>query len=395
MTRPLIPALVIVGALAAPDSASAQQSISDVLSFLVTNRSIPTGDFVRDDEAAAATRDAISGFLQLELATLPISSSTGGFTYRLNPALGTVMRSSDSFGPFFTERSLTSGRRRSAFGLTYGSVTYDDIDGHDLQDGTLVSTAARLRTESQPFDVETVSMRIHTDTVTFAANYGATDRLDVGVAVPLVHLTLGGRRVDTYRGEQFIQATGSASASGVGDVVVRGKYNVYRGGASGGSGVAVGAEARLPTGDEDNLLGAGKASIRPRVIASYEGDRIGLHGDVGYSFGGLADEFDYNGAATVVAVPRVTVVGEVVGRRLDSFGRLTETVTPHPLLVGVDTIRLTGVEQATDRVVAVAGVKWNIASTLLLTANVLWPLTTAGLNASWVPTIAFDYSFGR
>jgi len=366
-----------------------------VLSFLMTNRSIATGDFVRDDEAAAATRDAISGFLQLELATLPISSSAGGFTYRLNPALGTVMRSSDSFGPFFTERSLTSGRQRLAFGLTYGSVTYDNIDGRDLQDGSLVSTAAKLRTESQPFDVETVSMRIHTDTVTLTANYGATDRLDFAVAVPVVRLTLDGQRVDTYRGQPFVQATASASASGIGDVVVRGKYNVYRAGASGGGGVSVGAEARLPTGDEDNLLGAGEVSIRPRVIASYEGDRIGLHGDFGYAFGGLTNELDYNGAATVVAVPRVTVVGEIVGRRLNSFGRLTETVTPHPLLVGVDTIRLTGVEQATDRVVAVAGVKWNIASTLLVTANVLWPLTTAGLNASWVPTIAFDYSFGR
>src|SRR4029077_3968936 len=104
--------------LLAPRLASAQsQSISDVLSFLVTNRSIPTDDFVRDEAAAAATRDTISGLLLIELATLPISSSAGGFTYRLNPALGTVMRSSDSFGPFFTERSLTAGRARSSFGI--------------------------------------------------------------------------------------------------------------------------------------------------------------------------------------------------------------------------------------------------------------------------------------
>ena len=56
----------------APRTASAQ-SISDVLSFLVTNRSIPTDDFVRDEAAAAATRDTISGLLLLELATLPIA----------------------------------------------------------------------------------------------------------------------------------------------------------------------------------------------------------------------------------------------------------------------------------------------------------------------------------
>src|SRR5688500_9871885 len=102
-------AVLLLLTLIAPASAAAQETISDVLSFLVTNRSIPTDDFVRDEQAAAATRDTISGFLLMEQATLPISSSAGGFTYRLNPGLGTVMRSSDSFGPFFTERSLTAG----------------------------------------------------------------------------------------------------------------------------------------------------------------------------------------------------------------------------------------------------------------------------------------------
>ena len=77
-------------------TADAQQSISDVLSFLVTNRSIPTADFDRDEQAAIATRDTIGKLLSLEIATLP-SSSGGGFTYTMDPSLGTVTRSSDSF----------------------------------------------------------------------------------------------------------------------------------------------------------------------------------------------------------------------------------------------------------------------------------------------------------
>src|SRR5437879_5767073 len=88
-----------------PRPAVAQQSISDVLSLLLTNHTIQTGDFVRDEQAAAATRDTMSGLLLLDLVTLPVSSSSGGFTYRFNPALGTVERSSNSFGPFFVERS--------------------------------------------------------------------------------------------------------------------------------------------------------------------------------------------------------------------------------------------------------------------------------------------------
>ncbi len=390
--RATIGLMTIVCVAASVQPVAAQQTISEVLSFLMTNRSIPTDDFVRDEQAAAATRDAISGFLLAELATLPISASAGGFTYRLNPALGTVMRSSDSFGPFFTERPLTAVAGRASFGVSYQSSIFAKVDGRDLRAGTLVSTASTLRGASEPFDVETVSLRIRTDTITVSGSIGLADRLDVSAAIPLVRLTLSGQRIDTYRGRGFIQATGSATASGVGDAVIRAKYNVLR---QGGSGLAIGGEGRLPTGNENNLLGAGKAAIKPRLIASLEAARISLDGDIGYVFGGLSDELAYNGAVTIIAVPRLTLVAEVLGRRLDSFGRLAETTEPHPRLVGVETIRLTGVQEASQRVVAVAGFKWNVGGTLLVTANVLRPLTTAGLNARWVPTVSFDYSFGR
>src|SRR5687767_10264996 len=96
----------------APVPADAQQTAVEVLSFLLTNRTIITGDFDRDAQAAATTRDTIGTYLIQELGTFPVSSSSGGFTYRLDPSLGTVVRSSESFGPFFTERSLTAGRNR-------------------------------------------------------------------------------------------------------------------------------------------------------------------------------------------------------------------------------------------------------------------------------------------
>ena len=103
----------------------------------------------------------------------------------------------------------------------------------------------------------------------------------------------------------------------------------------------------------------------------------------------------YGGAVTVVGAPRLTLVGEIAGRRLSTAGRLSETIEPHPTLVGVETIRLTSVERATGRAVGVVGFKWNLAATLLLSANVMRPLTTAGLNARWMSTVALDYSFDR
>jgi hypothetical protein len=370
-------------------AASAQQSISDVLSFLVTNRTIPTDDFVRDEQAAIATRDTISKLLVLELATLP-SSSGGGFTYRLDPTLGTVIRASDSFGPLFTERSLLAGKGQAAFGMSFSSISFDNIDGRSLRDGTLVSTASVLRGEATPFDIETVTLRIRTDTMTLNGTVGITDRFDVSAGIPFIRLTLQGERVDTYRGRELLQATGSASANGLGDVIVRARYNVYR---SGASGLAVGAETRLPTGREEDLLGAGSLSFTPRFIASYEADSVGIHGEVGYTFRGVSEALTYAGAVTAVAAPRVTLVGELLGRRLRAVGQLAETTLPHPRLAGVDTIRLTSSDETADRLLLVAGFKWNIASTWLLTANVLRPLTDVGLNAQWVPRVTFDYWF--
>ena len=153
------------------------------------------------------------------------------------------------------------------------------------------------------------------------------------------------------------------------------------------------SEVRLPTGNEEDLLGAGSTSFTPRLIGSYEQDRVGVHGELGYTFRGVSEALTYAGAVTAVAAPRVTLVGELLGRRLRAVGRLVETTLPHPRLAGVDTVRLTSSDEMADRLILVGGFKWNIASTWLLTANILRPLTDVGLNARWVPSVTFDYWF--
>src|SRR5687767_7223812 len=202
------------------------QTVNDVLSFLLTNRSIPTDDFVRDAQAADTTRATIAKFLQIELGTVPIVSSASGFTYRLDRSLGAVGRTSDSFGPFFVDRSLTLGRGQLAFSVGYQDTTFQELDGRELRDGTLVATASQLATESAPFDVETLTLNVRTRATAISANIGITDRLDLGVTVPFVSLSLDGERADTYRGQRTLQAAGSALVSGISDVVIRGKYNV-------------------------------------------------------------------------------------------------------------------------------------------------------------------------
>src|SRR4029453_4695718 len=132
--------VVFVLALPLVPAPAAAQTVSDVLSFLLTNRAVQTDDFQRDAAAAAATRDTVTTLLGAELATLPPSLSSAGFTYRFNSMLGTAQRASSSFGSFFPERSLTAGKGQSALGVNVRSASYTRLDGQDLRDGRFVTT---------------------------------------------------------------------------------------------------------------------------------------------------------------------------------------------------------------------------------------------------------------
>ena len=380
---------VILAAGAQP--AHAQESLTSVLSFLLVNRSVSTGDFAGDAAAAAAARDALVGFLQTELATLPTNSPASGFVYRMDPAVGTTMRVSDSFGPFFLERSLTIGSRQAAIGVAFTSASFDAIDGRSLRDGTLVSTASRIVGDVTPFDAETLTLHLRTQTATLSGTYGLGNRFDVGASVPFVTVLMDGERVDTYRGTSAVQASASASASGLGDVKVRGKYSALQRGASG---IAAELEVRFPTGAEDNLLGTGETVITPRAIASFEHGWFGVHGSAGYAFAKSADALELSSAFTAVVAPRVTLSAEYIARRVAAGSELVDTVAPHPSLVGIETVRLTAAPTVLNQSVIAGGVRWNPYGRWLVSANVLHPLTSAGLTARWVASMTIDFSFG-
>ncbi len=376
-------------------SAHAQQSVADVLTFLVTNQTVATGNLERDRAAAQATSDTISRALLANLATLPVSTSSGGFVYRLNPELGTVERATSTFGPFFVERALTAGARKASIGLTFQHMRYTSLDGHDLRDGSLVTTANQFTDESAPFDFDQLRLAIDASVATFYGNVGVTDRLEFGFAVPMVRLTLNGSRVNLYRGQPFTQASASATATGLADAVVRAKLTVY---SDGGQGLAGAVDVRLPTGRQQDLLGTGTTSARFSAIGSVERGVVSAHGNAGVTFGGIAhglSEINYGGAVAGAVTSRVTITGEVLGRWLDVASGIVPVSSPNPNIVGVDTLRLEPAGTGLNIVTAVPGVKWNLADTWVLAANVMIPLTRAGLTAPVTPFVGLDYAFAK
>jgi hypothetical protein len=382
-------ALVVICGLPA-STAFAQQTVVNVVDFLVTNQTVPTADFERDRQAAEAARDTIARALLVNLTSVPLATSSGGFLYRLNPQLGTVERASETFGGFFVERALTAGGGQASFGVSAYTSAYSRLNGANLRDGSFVTVANRFTDEATPFDSDTLTLRVRTNTLTVFGAYGVTDALEVSAAVPLVQVHVDGRRLNTYFGDANVQATGEASASGIGDVALRTKYMLV----SGETGAfSVGGEVRLPTGDENNLLGAGAAAIRLFGIGSYESGPLAVHVNGGIVRGGVSDELNAAGAASYAVRPTVTVAGELLIRRVNELPTLGFAAGPHPTKIDVETLRLSPEQTGLTLAHAVAGVKWNVHKTLVLGAHVVFPLVRRGLTAPITPTLSVEYGF--
>src|ERR1700687_3699286 len=55
--------------------------------------------------------------LTSQLTAVPVPSPASGFTYKFDPATGTFVRSTRSFGPILADRAETIGRGRIAVGF--------------------------------------------------------------------------------------------------------------------------------------------------------------------------------------------------------------------------------------------------------------------------------------
>jgi hypothetical protein len=372
-------------------SAVDAQSIGSQLSALLTEQRA-VSDFVPDVEAANQTFATVAGLFGVELATLPVSASSGGFVYRLNRDLGLVERASDGFGPFFTERVLRNSRGQVSVGITYQFARFSSLQGADLREGTFPTNAARVAGSGQPFSVDTLDLEMESRTTTPFATYGVTDRLAVGLAVPISTVRFTGSRNRTYNGATSLQSSQAGSASGLGDMTVNARYMLV---GTGLRGASVGADVKFPTGRAEDLLGAGDTTTRFLGIGTWEEGHLAVNVNGGFGLGGLSREVFWGAATTLAPTPRVTIVGEVMGRWLAELSRVSDVYQPHPLLPGVETMRWLSLDPGIHTTFMVTGAKWNVGGTWLLNTNLLIRLTDAGLRARVTPAISLDYAFER
>lgn len=358
-----------------------------------------------------------------DLGGFPIGSSSGGFTYFFNPTTGVAVRSSESFGPAFAERPLTSGRGKFNFGITYLHRRYDRLEGKKLSRGEVKLGEPFFFSDSDDVvDVvqSSYTATINSDTTTLFATYGVTDRLDLAVAIPFQRVDVDASiTTSLLKFTNITPATisGSDSASGIGDIAIRAKYNLLNRPAAA---VAAGIDWRVPTGDDNKLLGTGNTRLKLYGAAASKMARIFPHANFGYTFRSepedaqffFGSEIGYTAGAEVVLTPRLTFVGDVIGRSLAEEGRLREVSTNVDLVIfgtgGAVRDPATGrfrTERRTfqelefnpgDRLnslLAALGVKFSPGSTFIISGHVLFPLSDAGLQSRFTPVIGVDYTF--
>ena len=270
--------LLVAGwAVLAPSVAQAHTLLSELLLKVLLSDIVlapPTGPFasheahfrpiLTDGEVASGFQVnqlevplTINSIIAAQLATVPLGSSSGGFSYTFNPALGTFTRQSSTFGSGFAERALTAGRGRFNLGFNFQRATYDTLEGADLHNGDVKvylvhqDCCAPDNTPGAPpapfFEGDiiqnTLSLTLTSSTFSAYVNYGVTDRLDVGVVVPAVtirmktatHATVLRLATADTPGIHSFPGGGteetlndSSSAQGIGDILLRSKLPVLR-----------------------------------------------------------------------------------------------------------------------------------------------------------------------
>ena len=361
-----------------------------------------------------------------QLSTYPLGTPAGGFTYTFDPGLGTYSRTSSTFGPSFLERALTIGRGRFNIGASYQHASFSSFEGKDLEGGNIKFYLTHQPTGGAFFEgdlVETaLDLKLKTDTFSLLANYGVTDRFDVALAVPILHVSLDARvnatvlrlatldagptsGIHTFPGGgSSAPFTDAGSATGIGDLVLRGKYHFVEGA---GGGLAAALDLRLPTGDADNLLGTGATQGKLFLIGSTATTRVSPHFNIGYTWSGSSsneflnatDEFNYAGGTEIAASSRLTINVDFIGRQLVDSGRLVDQAKTFSWMTaagvrGSTTVNEFAFEEGSLNLLTSAiGFKWNPWGNILISANVLFPLTDAGIRSNPVPVFGFDYAF--
>jgi hypothetical protein len=356
------------------------------------------------------------------VASTPLPSPASSYTYTYDSETGVFLRSTGSFGPILGVRAETIGKNKLSLGSTYQSFSFDTIEGLNLRQVPAVFTHDNPAPGGRNDVVTTMnSVDLQVDQLTTFVTWGLASRLDLSLAVPVVRVDMTVtsdatvQRIGTSSNPMvhFFQSGGTVGntrrfesagqAEGLGDLVVRLKGTALRGRRAA---VALGVDVRVPTGDEEDLLGSGAVGVRPFLVFSSV-HRIAPHLDFGFQWNGksvLAGDVDtgrkgtlphqmVGGVGVDVRVSnRLTLALDLLGRRTIDSPRLQE-VTFQAIDSPLTFPDIQFGRGSFNTLDGSTGLKWNPFGTVLIDANVLFKLNEQGVRDGMAPLLGIEYSF--
>jgi hypothetical protein len=359
-TARLAGAIAIALSSAAANAADLQNFVVDLYGGDGISLSSQGGPFAAV-HAAHFTAESLEAFTLLNSA---IASASGTFAFNstftgltFDVATGVPVETQDSLGPLLAESATTLGKGKINLAFGISTFKYDTIDGQDLNnivldfphedccsfqngiqrppgDGVLSGFETDLVRVMLDIDLEY-------DVFAFFANYGLTDRWDVGVVVPVISVDArasahaevvplsGATGVHSFFGQDELQNSSSGgSKTGIGDVVVRTKYNFLRD-AGRAPDLSFLAQVTAATGDEENLLGTGETRYKAGFIASKRYGAFGPHLNVAYETStgeDYLDNYTYAAGFDVRVSPKFTAGLDLLGRHNPDQEQVDNTV---------------------------------------------------------------------
>ncbi len=368
----------------------------------------------------------LTGSIGTNITNLPINATSAGVTFRL--VGGVPQQTSTSLGPIFAERAQTLGRGRFLASAAVNVFNFRTLRGVDLDkihlnfthqnsnfpgcDEVFGGDCSLYGIPAFENDFISFDLDLNLDVVStvFAFSYGLLDRVDIGVAIPIIRTSLRGvsnaqvvpfgpPANHFFGGTQanpdlFASRTVDGSASGLGDIAARVKIALAE---SERTRFSILADARLPTGDEANLLGSGKLSVSGLGILSADYGDFSPHLNVGYLHRGG----DLQNDAFLATAGFDQALSSWASLAVDflSQRQLGDSKVVFPSVVTYEapyyrTVDPTNIPNRRDDIVDQSiGFKFLTPSGLLLVTNAIWPLNQGGLRpgVSWTAGIQYNF----
>jgi hypothetical protein len=402
--RRQMPVLVLMFTLASALPASAQKVTTvEGLSFEQTLVQLanPLG--------ARPIGQSIGLTTALEIATQPLSSSSGGMVFKLDPATGLLARVSSTFGPSFAERALTAGEGQVSIGATFSASSYDRLSKFGLNNLPLGSITASNPANAR---VGTGDFHLTSKTLAMAGTVGLAPNVDVAVIVPMISTTLQAVTTQVDGTGKFIRgAETNTKFSGIGDIAAVLKVKAAK--LPGPEipdpgGLALMLSMRLPTGSRENLRGlgvyrtmasaafsAGKGPFKPHLSAGFEFWSKSVDIPSASATGALVKvrhQVQLAAGFEIEAHPKVTLLLDFLGQKIRNGGE--NGVVSDPALSnasGISSIQsLVVLPEGILKGILVPGIKVNLKGKLLLSLNALVTLKNNGLHSKVTPVVGLN-----